>query len=196
MIESEESDEKLSPDEEVKQLPVSELAITEEERETDDDVDSVEREKKEAQENGKEESKVNDVEVIQQDEELRKSAKEKLNKYACKENKDDPNDSKDVGPAKPKANCKPFTSTLYGPRREKTCLRGFANNKGADQPVHSHRLVSIFIICFAESMISKFATREISIFLLVSVAGETGLSLALSETPEDRFCRDEAHILV
>ena len=26
--------------------------------------------------------------------------------------------------------------TVYGPRREKTCLRGFANNKGADQPAH------------------------------------------------------------
>ena len=24
--------------------------------------------------------------------------------------------------------------SIYGPRREKTCLRGFANNKGADQP--------------------------------------------------------------
>ena len=106
LIDSEESDEKLSPDEEVKQLPVSELAITEEERETEEEVDSIEREKKVAQETDKEESKVNDVEVIQQDEELRKSAKEKLNKYACKENRDDPNDSKDVGLAKPKGNCK------------------------------------------------------------------------------------------
>ena len=25
----------------------------------------------------------------------------------------------------------------YGPRREKTCLRRFANNKGADQPAQS-----------------------------------------------------------
>ena len=27
-----------------------------------------------------------------------------------------------------------FTTPLYGPRREKTCLREFANNKEADQP--------------------------------------------------------------
>ena len=29
---------------------------------------------------------------------------------------------------------------------------------------------------------------------LVSVAEETGLSLALSENPKDRFCRDKAHV--
>ena len=33
-----------------------------------------------------------------------------------------------------------------------------------------------------------------SIFKLVSVAKETGLSLTLKETPEDRFCCDEAHM--
>ena len=38
--------------------------------------------------------------------------------------------------------------SLYGPRREKTCLRGFANNTGADQPAHPRSLVSTFIICF------------------------------------------------
>ena len=41
---------------------------------------------------------------------------------------------------------------------------------------------------------SRLATSEISIFLLVSVAEETGSSLALSQTPEDRFSRDEAKI--
>ena len=44
---------------------------------------------------------------------------------------------------------------LYGPRREKTCLRGFANNKGADQPAHPRRLISAFVILFLESIISK-----------------------------------------
>ena len=47
----------------------------------------------------------------------------------------------------------------YGPRREKTCLRGFANNKGADHPV----------------------TSKISSFQLISLAEETGLYLAMSE---------------
>ena len=40
---------------------------------------------------------------------------------------------------------------------------------------------------FLESIISRLATSEISIFLLVSVTEETGLSLALSETPKTGF---------
>ena len=61
---------------------------------------------------------------------------------------------------------------LIGPRREKTCLRGFANNTGADQPAHSRSLISAFVIRFYESTICRLATDEISIFLLVSVAEE------------------------
>ena len=38
------------------------------------------------------------------------------------------------------------TFCSYGPRCEKTCLRGFANNKRADQPAHLRRLISAFII--------------------------------------------------
>ena len=53
---------------------------------------------------------------------------------------------------------------LYGPRREKTCLRGFVNNKGADQPAHPHSLISAFVNRFFEGIISKLATNEISIF--------------------------------
>ena len=33
-----------------------------------------------------------------------------------------------------------------GPQREKTCLRGVANNKGADQPALPGSLISAFII--------------------------------------------------
>ena len=47
-----------------------------------------------------------------------------------------------------------------GPRREKTCLRGFTNNKGADQPAHPRSLISAFVIRFLESIISKLATSE------------------------------------
>ena len=54
-------------------------------------------------------------------------------------------------------------STLDGPRRDKTCLRGFANNKGADQPAHPRRLISTFVIRLLESIISKLASSEISI---------------------------------
>ena len=70
-------------------------------------------------------------------------------------------------------------SITYGPRRE-TCLRGFANNTGADQPAHPRSLISAFVIRLMESIICKLATGEISIFQLVSVAEETGLSLVLS----------------
>ena len=41
----------------------------------------------------------------------------------------------------------------YGPRCKKTCLRGIANNKGADQPAHPGRLISTFVIHFLESII-------------------------------------------
>ena len=51
-----------------------------------------------------------------------------------------------------------------GPRREKTCLRGFVNNTGADQPAHLRSLISAFVICFSESTISNLATDKISIF--------------------------------
>ena len=54
--------------------------------------------------------------------------------------------------------------TVYGPRREKTCLGGFANNKGADQPAHGRSLISTFVIRILESIISKLATDNILIF--------------------------------
>ena len=41
----------------------------------------------------------------------------------------------------------------YGPRREKTCLRRFANNTGADQPAHPRSLISAFVVHFLESSI-------------------------------------------
>ena len=52
------------------------------------------------------------------------------------------------------------------------------------------RLIRDFVVCFLESIISKLATGEISIFQLVCVVEDSGLSL------ENRFCRDEAHISV
>ena len=52
----------------------------------------------------------------------------------------------------------------YGPRCEKTYLRGFANNTGADQPVHPRSLISSFDICFLERIKCKLATGKISIF--------------------------------
>ena len=46
----------------------------------------------------------------------------------------------------------------------KHVFRVHANNKGADQPAHPHRLFSTFVIPFLVSIISKLATSEISFF--------------------------------
>ena len=54
---------------------------------------------------------------------------------------------------------------------------GFANNKGADQPAHPNSLISTFIICLLESIISKLATSKISIFELFAVVEQAVLSL-------------------
>ena len=53
---------------------------------------------------------------------------------------------------------------LDGQRREKTFLRGFANNTGADQPAHPRSLISTFVIRFLESNKCKLAPGEISVF--------------------------------
>ena len=74
-----------------------------------------------------------------------------------------------------------------GPWRVKTCLRRFANNKGADQTVHHRCLISAFVISLLESIISKLATSEFHCSKVVSVAEQTGLSLTLSETPNTGF---------
>ena len=44
-------------------------------------------------------------------------------------------------------------SVTIGPRREKTCLRGFANNTGADQPAHPRSLINAFAIRFLKGII-------------------------------------------
>ena len=53
--------------------------------------------------------------------------------------------------------------SVFGPLGEKTCLQGFANNTGTDQPAHLPSLISTFVIRFLESTICKLATGEISI---------------------------------
>ena len=57
-------------------------------------------------------------------------------------------------------------------------MQEFANNKGADQPAHPHGLISAFAVQICES-ISRIAMSKITKFWLVSVADETGFSLAL-----------------
>ena len=47
---------------------------------------------------------------------------------------------------------------------QKTYFLWLANNKCVDQPVRPRSLVSACVICFLESIISKLATSEMSIF--------------------------------
>ena len=65
-----------------------------------------------------------------------------------------------------KRNCLVIVSNVntYGPRREKTCLRWFAKNTGADQPAHPRSLISAFVFRFLESITSKLVTSEVSTF--------------------------------
>ena len=52
--------------------------------------------------------------------------------------------------------------------------------------MHQHRLISIFVIRFLKSIISKFATGKIS-FFLVPVVEQAGLKITLWETPKTGF---------
>ena len=54
----------------------------------------------------------------------------------------------------------PLHPILIGPRREKTCLRWFANNKGADKPAHPGSLISAFAIRLLVSIVSKLAASK------------------------------------
>ena len=64
---------------------------------------------------------------------------------------------------------------------------GACEQQRQDQPAHPRSLISAFVIRFFKSIISKLATGEISLCWLVSVAEETGLKLALSETTKTGF---------
>ena len=74
------------------------------------------------------------------------------------------------------------------------CLMSYANNKGADQPVHLRSLISAFVVRCLDSVMSLVSVTKISSLMLASVAAQTSLCLTWSETPEDTFSHDEAHI--
>ena len=81
---------------------------------------------------------------------------------------------------------------VYGPPREKTCLQGLRTTK---VQTSLRSLISSFLICLLEHIISKLATSKFLTFLLVSVAEETGLSHALSETPKTGFVTSQPILL-
>ena len=71
----------------------------------------------------------------------------------------------------------------------------YANNKGADQPAHPRSLISAFVFRCLDSIMSLVSVTKLSSLLLASVAEQASLSLTWSETPEDTFSYDEAHII-
>ena len=50
----------------------------------------------------------------------------------------------------------------YERGHEKMCLMSYANNKGADQPVHPRCLISAFVVRCLDSIISLDSIAEIS----------------------------------
>ena len=82
----------------------------------------------------------------------------------------------------------------YEPGHEKMCLMSYANNKGADQPAHPLSLISTFVVCCLDSIISlRFYSRNFK--TLASFCGCTGpFESYFVENPKDRFSRNEAHI--
>ena len=63
----------------------------------------------------------------------------------------------------------------------------YVNNKGSDQTVHPHSLISNFVVRCIDSIIPIVAKLKVSSLSLVSVAEQTDLSLTLAHTIEDRF---------
>ena len=57
------------------------------------------------------------------------------------------------------------------------------NNKGAEEPAHTHSLISAFVIHSLESIMSKLA----AFFCLVSVAEQAALDMTWSNSPKTGF---------
>ena len=53
---------------------------------------------------------------------------------------------------------------------------------------------SAFVVRCLDSVVSLVSVTKISSLMLASVAEQASLSLTWSETPEDTFSHDEAHI--
>ena len=66
--------------------------------------------------------------------------------------------------------------TIWASSLENLFLR-YANNKGTDQPVHPHSLISAFVVRCLDSIIPLVSISEISSLYLASMAAQGGLSL-------------------
>ena len=63
----------------------------------------------------------------------------------------------------------------------------YKTTKGADQPTHPHSLIITFVVHYREIIVGKPVPCNISIFLLVSVAKQVGLSHTQSEALKTGF---------
>ena len=63
----------------------------------------------------------------------------------------------------------------------------YANNKGADQPVHPCKLISAFVVCCLDSILPLVSIPEISSLYFASVDEQAGLCLTWSQTPKTGF---------
>ena len=70
----------------------------------------------------------------------------------------------------------------------------YVTNKGSDQTVYPHSLISNFVVRCFDSIIPIVAKPIVSSLVLVSIAEQTGLRLTWSHTTEDRVSRYEAQI--
>ena len=77
--------------------------------------------------------------------------------------------------------------TLNYQRYARNSAIGSANKKGADQLAHPRSLISAFAIHKLNSIVSKLAPSEISLFYLISVAEGAGFGRILSETLKTGF---------
>ena len=84
---------------------------------------------------------------------------------------------------------------INGPRREKTCLRGFTNNTGADQPAHPRSLTSAFVIrFFGKYHMYTCYRRNFNLLASLYSCGDW-FETHLLENPDGRFSRDVAQIV-
>ena len=60
--------------------------------------------------------------------------------------------------------------------------------------MRTRSLIRAFVARCLDSVMSVVSVTKISNLLLASVAAQAGLCLAWSETPEDTFSHDDAHI--
>ena len=71
----------------------------------------------------------------------------------------------------------------------------YANNKGADQPAHSHSLISAFVLRCLDIIIPLVSISEISSLYVASVvaqaavAAQAGLNVPWSQTTRTGFSR-------